>query len=114
MNASTPQGKGIQRTLHLLSMAKMELEYLAIDEKINPAVRKKFQRYADKFVGYVIRDFKTDMSSTDGNIVTDDLTSERALDLSLLIEFVLRFENIGEITEVLKSGYDSQNQLQAA
>lgn len=110
MNASTPQGKGIQRTLHLLSMAKMELEYLAIDEKINPAVRKKFQRYADKHIGWLLRDFKTDMSSTDGNIVTDDLTSERALDLSLLIEFLLQFNNISEITAELKAAFGEQSQ----
>lgn len=114
-----PHTKDYQQTVHRLllhlNFASMELQSLAIDDRLRPELRRKFARLKDKFIDWAMRDVKTDVGGRDslGKINTE-MASERAHDLKLLIDFVTQFENIGEIYEVLVQGLAQPEQPQPA
>lgn len=104
MTPTTETAKTLRRLLHYLSMACLELESLELDDRIKPGARAKFKKYRTKFVGWVHRDIRTDMrDSSAAAEVTEELGSERAQELKLLMDFVLQFENIEDIRNELEA-----------
>ena len=109
MNHTTDTAKTIRRFLHFLSMASMEAESLELDDRIKPEVRQKFKRYRQRHINWVYRDVITDMKDyRAAGEVTEEISSERAQEIKLMMDFVIQFENIGEIRSELESIYGAQ------
>lgn len=99
----TEHGKFIRRTLHLAKMnidgIKFELEF---NDRLTDGRRKKLKLYL-KHLEFVYRDVITSTPSNEGyELVYDELNSERHKDISELLDWALKCDNIGEITETLK------------
>lgn len=109
-NPTTDTAKTLRRALLYLSMASLEFESMELDDRIKPGARAKFRRYRERHTQWVKRDITTDMRDyVAANEVTEELTSERVQDLKLLLDFVIQFENIGEILNELEGAFDTQN-----
>lgn len=100
----TDVAQTMRRMLQHLKMASLEMESFIMDDRIRPETRKAFQRYKERNIDWTLRQIRTDMKKqTSFQLVQQDLEGEKARDLQELIDFVLQYENIWEITAELKA-----------
>jgi hypothetical protein len=95
--------RSLQAYLHLLSLAKDYADLLAITETIPYDKRRKFTRYSEKHLNWLIRDLRSDFkSSEDAAAVLGEMDSDWGKSLSRWLELGLQTKNLEEVMNTLE------------